>query len=74
MSDDSVTSDEDMAEARAICNEIGGAVLTVLGEKRAFTVESLITTLKRMKASDYDYGKERTQAAERAQFILGKFL
>ncbi|MEM6052006.1 hypothetical protein AAH450_15690 [Erwinia sp. P7711] len=74
MREESVTTDKDMAEAKAICNEIGGAILTILGEKQAFTLESLITTLKRLKATDYNYGEERTKAAERALFILGTFL
>jgi len=34
------------AEGKAICNEIGGAVLEVLGRKSEFAVQSLIDVLK----------------------------
>lgn len=43
----------DFSEAKAICNEIGGAVLEVLGRKRALSVQSLIDIIRRSPSREF---------------------
>lgn len=43
----------DFSEAKVICNEIGGAVLEVLGRKRALSVQSLIDIIEEARAGNF---------------------
>lgn len=63
------------AEGKAICNEIGGAVLEVLGRKSEFAVQSLIDVLQdaQRDCHHYDAEREREQGMEMAIRILQKF-
>lgn len=69
-----MTQQNDFSEAKAICNEIGGAVLEVLGRKRALSVQSLIDIIEEARAGNYIYTVERKQGMERAVYILKKFI
>ncbi|EAV3689979.1 hypothetical protein E2W85_23590 [Salmonella enterica] len=64
----------DFSEAKAICNEIGGAVLEVLGRKRALSAQSLIDIIEEARAGNFIYTVERKQGMERAVYILKKFI
>lgn len=68
-----VSNDNDFAAAKNICNQIGGAVLEVLGEQREFTVQSLIDVLKEAGQDGYHDDQEREKAIERAIRLLEKF-
>lgn len=46
----------EFVEGKAICNEIGGAVLEVLGDKREFAVQSLIDVLQEAQQDGHSYG------------------
>lgn len=64
--------EDEFAQGKAICNEIGGAVLEVLGQKREFSVQSLIDIMQEAKKDGHDYGLEREQGMELAINILKK--
>ena len=64
----------DFAEGKAICNEIGGAVLEVLARGREFSVQSLIDLMQESQIDGHNYGKERDQGMEIAIRILRKFV
>lgn len=64
--------EDEFAQGKVICNEIGGAVLEVLGQKREFSVQSLIDIMQEAKKDGYDYGFEREQGMELAMNILKK--
>lgn len=66
-------SQNELDEGKAICNEIGGAVLTILGEKRKFSVQSLIDIMQEAQKDSHDYGREREKGMESAIRILQKF-
>lgn len=61
------------AEGKAICNEIGGAVLEVLGRKSEFAVQSLIDVLQEAQSDGHHYDAEREQGMEMAIRVLQKF-
>lgn len=61
------------AEGKAICNEIGNAVLEVLGNQREFAVLSLIDVLQEAQQDGQSYGEGREKDMERAIRILQKF-
>jgi len=63
----------EFAEGKAVCNEIGGAVLEVLGQKREFAVQSLIDILQEIQHDGYSYDEEREKGMELAVRILQKF-
>lgn len=63
----------EFAEGKAICNEIGGAVLEVLGNKREFAVQSLIDFMQNAQHDGNNYGEEREKGMELAIRILQKF-
>lgn len=66
-----MSQQDEFTEGKAICNEIGAAVLTVLGEKREFTIQTLV---KVMQASrEIGVGDERDRALKLAENILKKF-
>lgn len=62
-----------LSEGEAICNEIGSAVLEVLGNKREFAVQSLIDVLQEAQQDGQSYGEGREKGMERAIRILQKF-
>ncbi len=64
---------DEFSEAKAICNEIGGAVLEVLAHKREFAVQSLIDIMQEAQHDGHSYGEEREKGMERAIRILQKF-
>lgn len=64
----------EFAEGEAICNEIGGAILEVLGDKREFAVQSLIDVLQDAQHDGHSYGEEREKGMEQAIRILQKFV
>ena len=41
-----MSQQDEFTEGKAICNEIGAAVLTVLGEKREFTIQTLVKVMQ----------------------------
>lgn len=61
-------------EGKAICNEIGGAVLEVLGHKHEFAVQSLIDVLQEAQQDVHNYGEEREKGMKLAIKILQKFV
>ena len=63
----------EFAEGKAICNEIGGAVLEILGRKQELTVQSLIEVIQEAQQDGQSYGDEREQGMELALRILQKF-
>ncbi|WP_278495538.1 hypothetical protein [Pantoea vagans] len=63
----------EFAEGKAICNEIGGAVLEVLGQKREFAVQSVIDILQETQHDGHSYDEEREKGMELALRILKKF-
>jgi len=67
-----MSNDNYLAESKNLCNEIGGAVLEVLGQKRDFTVQSLIDVLQEAENDNHSYGEEREKAMEMAIKLLQK--
>ena len=63
----------EFAEGKAMCHEIGGTVLEVLGDKREFAVQSLIDVLQEAQQDGHSYGEEREKGMELAIRILQKF-
>lgn len=63
----------EFAEGKVICNEIGGAVLEVLGQKREFSVKSLINVLQEAQQDGHNYDEDREKGMELAIKILQKF-
>ncbi|KJV25488.1 hypothetical protein VH86_16645 [Pantoea sp. BL1] len=61
------------AAGKAICNEIGGAVLEVLSRKNEFAVQSLIDVLQEAQQDGHHYDVERELGMEMAIRILQKF-
>lgn len=65
---------DEFAEARAVCTEIGIAVLASFGERRDFTLESLIDILQTVQGSDARLGLERKHTIDLAIKILASFV
>ena len=65
---------DEFAEAKAICNEISGAVLEVLANKRGFAVQSLIDIMLEAQHDGHSYEEEREKGMEQAIMILQKFV
>jgi len=61
------------SDGQNLCNEIGGAVLTVLGQQQPFTVQALIDCLRQAQCDAHDYGKSREQGMAMAIAVLAKF-
>ncbi len=68
-----MSNDNYLAESKNLCNEIGGAVLEALGQKREFSVQSLIDILQEAENDNLSYGEERKEAMEKAIRLLQKF-
>lgn len=68
-----MSEQNEYAEGKAICNEIGGAVLEVLGRKSEFAVQSLIDVLLEAQRDGHHYDAEREHGMEMAIRILQKF-
>ncbi|PLR29093.1 hypothetical protein [Chimaeribacter arupi] len=60
-------------EAKAICTEIGIAVLASLGDQRAFTLETLIDILQEAQEGGARLGAEREHSMVLAVKILASF-
>ncbi|EEW5316478.1 hypothetical protein ACGLDV_004283 [Escherichia coli] len=60
----------EFAEGKVICNEIGSAVLEVLGHKRELAVQSLIDVLQEAQQDVY----ARVKGMKLAIKILQKFV
>jgi len=60
-------------DGKNICNEIGGAVLTVLGNHQPLTVQALINCLRQAQGDSHDYGNSREKGMAYAVTILSKF-
>ncbi|EEF7938175.1 hypothetical protein ACOIPX_003761 [Salmonella enterica] len=69
-----MSQQNDFTEARAICNEIGGAVLEVLAQKRELSVQSLIDVIEKGMRGNFTYISGREQGIERAVNILKRFI
>ncbi|EGY9635869.1 hypothetical protein JEF38_004823 [Salmonella enterica subsp. enterica serovar Rough O:c:z] len=69
-----MSQQNDFMEARAICNEIGGAVLEVLAQKRELSVQSLIDVIEKGMRGNFTYTSDREQGMERAVNILKRFI
>lgn len=69
-----MSQQNDFTEARAICNEIGGAVLEVLAQKRELSVQSLIDVIEKGMRGNFTYTSNREQGMERAVNILKRFI
>lgn len=65
---------DDFTEAKALCNEIGGAVLELLGDGRELSVQGLISILQGAQNDDHDYGELRDETMIRAIRLLQKFV
>lgn len=63
----------EFAEGQTICNEIGAAVLEVLGDKRGFAVQSLINVLQDAQHDRHSYDEESEKGIGLAIRILQKF-
>lgn len=61
-------------EARAICNEIGGAVLEILAQKRELSVQSLIDVIEKGMSENITYTSDRKQGMKWAVNILKRFI
>lgn len=68
-----MSKQNEFAEGKAICNEIGGAVLEILARKQELAVQSLIDVLQEAQKDEHCYGAEREEGMERAIRILQKF-
>ena len=68
-----MTTSFQYSDGQNLCNEIGGAVLTVLGNQQPFTVQALINCLQQALSDAYDYGESREQGMTQAIAILTKF-
>ncbi|EAO8184449.1 TPA: hypothetical protein ACS50C_005026 [Salmonella enterica] len=64
----------EFTEARAICNEIGGAVLEILAQKRELSVQSLIDVIEKGMSGNFTYTSDRVQGMEWAVNILKRFI
>ncbi|MBS0970804.1 hypothetical protein JK232_18090 [Nissabacter archeti] len=64
---------DEFSEAKAICTEIGIAVLASLGEQRAFTLETLIDILQEVQRSGARLEAEREHSMDLAVKILTSF-
>lgn len=64
----------EFTEARAICNEIGGAVLEILAQKRELSVQSLIDVIEKGMSENVIYTSDREQGMKRAVNILKRFI
>ncbi|EOV0239493.1 hypothetical protein ACOIP5_005309 [Salmonella enterica] len=64
----------EFTEARAICNEIGGAVLEILAQKRELSVQSLIDVIEKGMSGNITYTSDRKQGMKRAVNILKRFI
>lgn len=64
-----MSQQHEFAEAKAICYEIGGSVLEVLGQKQELSVQSLIAVIEEALAGDFIYTDEREKRMERAVYI-----
>lgn len=69
-----MSQQNEFTEARAICNEIGGAVLEVLAQKRELSVQSLIDVIEKGMGGNFTYTSDRVQGMERAVNILKRFI
>lgn len=65
---------DEFAEAKAICTEIGIAVLASFGEKRDFTLKNLIDILQEAQGSEAKLGPERKHSIDLAIKILANFI
>lgn len=64
----------EFTEARAICNEIGGAVLEIFAQKRELSVQSLIDVIEKGMSGNFTYTSDRVQGMEWAVNILKRFI
>ncbi|EEX0039588.1 hypothetical protein HHZ40_000120 [Salmonella enterica] len=64
----------EFTEARVICNEIGGAVLEILAQKRELSVQSLIDVIEKGMSGNFTYTSDRVQGMEWAVNILKRFI
>jgi len=70
----SMTTTFQYSDGQNLCNEIGGAVLTVLGSQQPLTVQALIDCMQQAQRDAYDYGECREQGMALAIAILTKFI
>ncbi|WKX27563.1 hypothetical protein [Tatumella ptyseos] len=68
-----MTTDAEYNDGKNICNEIGGAVLTVLGNHHPLTVQALIDCLRQAQGDSHDYDESREKGMAYAIAILSKF-
>ncbi|EOV0239559.1 hypothetical protein ACOIP5_005641 [Salmonella enterica] len=61
----------EFTEARAICNEIGGAVLEILAQ---LSVQSLIDVIEKGMSGNITYTSDRKQGMKWAVNILKRFI
>ena len=64
---------DEFVEARAICTEIGIAVLASIGEQRELTFENLVKILQEVKGSKLRLEPEREHSIGLAIKILSSF-
>ncbi|EHC9819183.1 hypothetical protein JYZ60_003565 [Salmonella enterica subsp. enterica serovar Newport] len=69
-----MSQQNEFTEATAICNEIGGAVLGILAQKRDLSVQSLIDVIEDGLSGNFTYTSEREQGMEWAVNILKRFI
>ena len=68
-----MSQSNEFSESKAICNEIGSAVLEALAQNRDFSVRSLINILEQAELEKYHDHAERQSAINQAIKILKKF-
>ncbi|WP_294909374.1 hypothetical protein [Tatumella sp. UBA2305] len=69
-----MSKEDDFTAAKAICNEIGGAVLELLGDGQSLSVEGLVTVMQQAQQDGHSYGEQREEAMLRAIRLLQKFI
>ncbi len=66
-----MSQQDQFSEGKAICHEIGAAVLTALGEKREFTIQTLMNVMQASRENGVE--NERICAIKLAENILKRF-
>lgn len=67
-----MSQQDEFSEGKAICNEIGAAVLTALGEKREFTIQTLVNVMQAARENEVE--NDRSRALKLSEDILKKFI
>jgi hypothetical protein len=62
---------DQFSEGKAICYEIGAAVLTALGEKREFTIQTLVNVMQASRENGVE--NKRIGTIKLAENILNRF-